>query len=355
MLRKMLSPSAKLSSFAGWKSRQLSSIAVAMAASFLILLASGCTSLRAGKHPATFASAANLVVENSTDAYRAANDLHEREEVSAGVLAVEEGKDWKFNDIAPFISPEEMKARAQTLDVLKLYAQSIADVAGGGDSTALTKAAKSAAGSMESLGSTVNTQAGGGKSGASISKEAADGVATALVALGETLAAKKANEALPGITSSMDPHIASLCDLLTKDIGFLRRQAKNDYDGLARQEWTFITLYRGKMSAVELHDEIEKLPTFHADAESTDAKLADLQTAIGKLKAAHHDLMNAANGGDREKMKDRLADLQSAGSSLGNFYNSLSSKSSGEDKSNSDTSGSDKSSSDKSTETKEKE
>jgi hypothetical protein len=321
----------------------------------VILFTSGCTAIRAGKHPATFATAANLVVQNSTDAYKASNDLHEREEVSAGALAVEEGKEWDFNDLTPFISPEEMKARTETLDVLKLYAQSIADVAAGADSTALTKAAKSAAGDMEGLGSTINTKAGGGKSGASISKEAADGVATALLAFGQSLAAKKANEALPGITTSMDPHIASLCDLLISDIGFLRRQAKLDYGSLARQEWTFITQFKTKMSPVELHNEIEKLPTFHIDEESTDAKLADLATAIGKLKAAHRDLMNAANSNDQETVKDKLADFESAGSNLGSFYNSLSAKSSSDAKSDSDTSGSDKSSSDKSTDTKKKE
>jgi hypothetical protein len=355
MQRNMSLPPAKHVSCAGWNSRRSSSICAAIVASFVILFAGGCTSLRAGKHPATFASAANLVVQNSTDAYGAANDLHEREEVSAGVLAVEEGKDWKFSEITPFISPEEMKARTQTLDVLKLYAQSIADVAAGADSTALSKAAKSAASSMEGLGSTINTEVGGGKSGASISKEAADGFATALLALGESLAAKKANEALPGITTSMDPHIASLCDLLTSDIGFLRRQAKVDYGSLARQEWTFITLYKAKMSPVELHDEIEKLPTFHDDAQSTDAKLADLETAIGKLKKAHSDLMNAANSTDKEALKDKLAGFESAGSNLGNFYQSLSSKSESSDKSSSDSSSSKSAGSDKSTDTNKKE
>jgi hypothetical protein len=139
----------------------------------------------------------------------------------------------------------------------------------------------------------------------------------------------------------MDPHIASLCDLLTSDINILRRQAKVDYGNLARQEWTFITLYKAKMSPVELHDEAEKLPTFHTDAETTDAKLADLEDAIGKLKAAHHDLMNAANGKDAETLKAKIADFETAGSNLGNFYQSLSGKSTASSKSSSSSSSSD--------------
>jgi hypothetical protein len=109
------------------------------------------------------------------------------------------------------------------------------------------------------------------------------------------------------------------------------------------------------MSPVELHDEIEKLPTFHADAESTDAKLADLANRNRQAQGGAHDLMNAANSNDQETVKDKLADFESAGSNLGNFYNSLSSKSSRRGQINSDTSGSDKSSSDKSTDTKKKE
>jgi hypothetical protein len=335
MQQKLSPPPAKHPTCAGWNCSRSFAIRAAFVASFVILFASGCTTMRAGKHPATFATAANLVVQNTTDAYKAANDLHEREEVSAGVLLVEAGKPWDFNGLKPFISPEGMKARTGTLDVLKLYAQSIADVIAGADSSALTSTAKSAASDMESVGTTINTEAGGGKSGATISKEAADGAATALLALGESLAAKKVNEALPGITTSMDPHIASLCDLLTSDINILRRQAKVDYGNLARQEWTFITLYKAKMSPVELHDEAEKLPTFHTDAETTDAKLADLEDAIGKLKAAHHDLMNAANGKDAETLKAKIADFEAAGSNLGNFYQSLSGKSTASSKSSS--------------------
>jgi hypothetical protein len=350
MRRTMSPPHSQNTTSANSTPRRPSLIFAAAIASFAILSVSGCTTLRTGKHPATFATAANLVVQNTTDAYKAANDLHEREEVSEGVLLVEAGKPWDFNDLKPFISPEGVKARTGTLDVLKLYAQSIADVAGGGDSSALTAAAKSAAGDMESVGTTINTEAGGGKSGAAISKEAADGAAAALLALGESLAAKKANDALGGITTSMDPHIADLCDLLSSDINILRRQARVDYANLARQEWTFITLYREKMSPGELHDEVEKLPTFHTDAETTDAKLADLEAAIGKLKAAHHDLMNAANGKDAETLKAKIADFETAGSNLGNFYQSLSGKSSGSDKS-----GTGKSSSATSTDTTPKE
>ena len=94
MRRAICSPTAQHPICAGCNTRRSSGICAAAFLSSVILFTSGCTAIRAGKHPATFATAANLVVQNSTDAYKASNDLHEREEVSAGALAVEEGKEW---------------------------------------------------------------------------------------------------------------------------------------------------------------------------------------------------------------------------------------------------------------------
>jgi hypothetical protein len=327
MQRKMSPRLAKHSSCAGWKPCQSSNICAAVIASSLILLASGCTTLRAGKHPATFATAANLVVQNTTDAYKAAIALHDQEQVSAGVLAVEAGETWDYNQTKPLITPEGLKTRTQILDGLKTYAQSLADVAAGVDSPALTSAAKSTAGDLEALGSTINTDAGRSKTGLTLSKEVADGAATALLALGESLAAKKVNAALPAIVTQMDPHIAALCDVLTSDIVILRRQSKKDYEDLARQQWAFITINKTKLSPLELRDEIDKLPTYRNDEQSTDDKLGALDDAIKKLKTAHHDLMNAASGKDPEALNARMADFEAAGNNLGSFYQSLSGKS----------------------------
>ncbi len=333
------SPLTRKSSYARWNAQRFSSFCAAAIASCLILLSSGCTTLRAGKHPATFATAANLVVQNATDAYKAAIDLHDREQVSAGVLKVEAGEPWDYNQIKPLITPEGLKTRTKILDGLKCYAQSLADAAVGVDSHALTSAAKSTAGDMESLGSTINTEAGGSKTGLTLSKEVADGAATALLALGNSLVAKKANAALPAITTQMDPHIIALCDVLTSDIAILRRQSKNDYEDLARQQWAFITINKGKLSPLELRDEIEKLPTYRNDEQNTDDKLGALDDAIKKLKTAHHELMDAANSKDPEALSDRIADFASAGNNLGSFYRSLSGKSTTSGDSSKDSSG----------------
>ncbi|MGO9339287.1 MAG: hypothetical protein ACLPY1_17465 [Terracidiphilus sp.] len=336
-------------------SRKALNICAAAVILSVMLLTSGCATIRAGKHPATFSNAANLVVENTTNAYKAAMDLHDRDRVAAGVIKVETGEPWDFNQIKPLITPEGLKTRTKILDGLKLYAQSLADVTAGVDSPALKSAAKSTAGDLEGLGATINSEDGASKTGLKLSKEVADGAATALLALGDSLVAKKANAALPAITTQMDPHIAALCDVLTSDIVILRRESSKDYEDLVRQQWTFITINKTKLSPLELRDEIDKLPTYRNDEQSTDDKLSALEGAIKKLKTAHHDLMDPANGKNAETLRDKMADFEEAGSNLGSFYQSLSAKSSSSDKSGSDKSGTNNSSSANSTDTDNKE
>ncbi len=268
---------------------------------------------------------------------------------------METGEPWDFNQIKPLITPEGLKTRTKILDGLKLYAQSLADVTAGVDSPALKSAAKSTAGDLEGLGATINSEDGASKTGLKLSKEVADGAATALLALGDSLVAKKANAALPAITTQMDPHIAALCDVLTSDIVILRRESSKDYEDLVRQQWTFITINKTKLSPLELRDEIDKLPTYRNDEQSTDDKLSALEGAIKKLKTAHHDLMDPANGKNAETLRDKMADFEEAGSNLGSFYQSLSAKSSSSDKSGSDKSGTNNSSSANSTDTDNKE
>jgi len=299
-------------------------LAAALAVS---LFAAGCAHLAVGKRPAAFASTATLVVDNSTSAYRAAIDLHDQEQVSAGVLAVEEGKPWDYGQLTPLISPEGLKTRVQILDALKCYAASLSSVASGVDSPALTAAAKSTASDLKTLGSDINTDAKGGKTGLALSTETANVAGTALLAIGDYLSAKKINAALPAITAQMDPQIAILSQVLTSDLDILRRQSKKDYDDLERQQWVFIQLNKAKLSPTELRDEVQKLATYRKSAETTDATLAGLQTSIGKLAIAHHELEVAAQAGNAETLSEKMAGLEAAGSKLGVFYENLDEKS----------------------------
>jgi hypothetical protein len=289
------------------------------------ILCSGCGASGIGKQPASFATAASLVVQNATDAYTAAIDLHTQEQVYAGDLKVEAGETWDYATLVPLLTPEELKARTQVLDALKTYAESLSAVTGTAPSPALVASAKSTGASLKTVSSTIQSEAGD-KKGVPVSAETANIVSTATLAFGEYLAAGKVNAELPAITAQADPQIQALCTLLTNDIGTIRKQTKKDSEDLRRQQWTFITVNRAKLSPVELRTEVEKLPAILKSEQTSDAALANLLTAIQHLATAHHALMVAAQANNPETTKQRLADLETAGTSLGSFYQGLPAK-----------------------------
>jgi hypothetical protein len=294
-----------------------------IAALTITILVSGCQTSRLDKQPAAVATAASLVVQNATDAYTAAIDLHTQEQVSASDLKVEAGEAWDYAHLVPLLTPEELKARTQVLDALKTYAESLSAVTGTTPSPALVAAAKSTGASLKTVSSAIQTEAGD-TTATWVSSATANIVSTATVAFAEYLTANKVNAELPAITAQMDPQIQTLCKLLTDDIGIIRKQTKKDSEDLRRQQWVFITVNRTKLSPVELRTEVEKLPGILKTEQTSDAALANLLSAIQHLATAHHALMLAAQANSPETTKQRLADLEAAGTSLGSFYQGLS-------------------------------
>lgn len=276
------------------------------------------------KHTAAFSSAATLVVNNSESAYKTAIDLHDQEQISAGAIKIQNGEAWNLHEMKPLITPEGLKARTDVLDALKSYAQSLSDVTSGLDSPALSAAATATGSNLKTLGDEI--KANGATSGFSLDAPTSNLVSTATLALGEYLESRKVKAAIPSITKDMDPQIETLCKLLTDDIDVVRRQSKKDYEDLLRQQWVFIQMNKEKFSPVELRSEMATLGAELKNEQSTDAMLADLHSAIGRLAMTHHALAAAAQGNNPEALKARIADLESAGADLGHYYQGLPTK-----------------------------
>jgi hypothetical protein len=299
---------------------------VAACAFGLCLIASGCSVSPIAKHVTAVSTIATQVITNSEDAYRAAIDLHDREQVSAGVLLIQEGKPWDYDQITPLLSPEALKTRVDILDALKTYTQSLAEDTGGLASPALTTAATATGTNLKTIGTTITSEPGLKSSGFSIPAETANLVSAATLAIGEYLVSKRVNAALPAITAQMDPQVEQLCKLLDDDIVILRRSSKKDYEDLSRQEWTFIQSNKDKLTPVELRDEVEKLPTYRKDEQSADALLAGLHKSLAQLALTHHALAAAAQGNNPETVTARLGELVAAGNDLKTYYKSLPTK-----------------------------
>ena len=298
----------------------------------LALTGSSLTPL--AKHTVVFSTATNLVVTNSEDAYRAAIKLHELEQAPDFVARYQSETnfnpyDWK-QPKPPLITPEGLKTRVELLDSLRVYAQSLVEVANGGDTVALNAAAKSLGGSLNGLTTAINTDMAGGKgstsTGLTMSDKVAPGVATGIKALADYLVNKKVQKSLPLILEKMDEPVRNIATLLESDVTILRRQTKDDYEQIVSHRDNFIRKNLTSLSSIEREHAIEQLPVLIAEQQRADMLLEALSKAIRDLALTHHALAAAAQHNNPVSLADRIHDLENSEAELAKFYQSLQSK-----------------------------
>ena len=293
-------------------------------AMFCVLLA-GCSLSPMARHAAAFCSASSLVIDNSEDAYRAANDLREREQLEASAYSYDSDPHWSpYRDFKPLLTPEQLGARIKVLDGLKAYAESLVDLTGKPskeDTAALQGAATGVGTNLTGLSGTVSTSFD--KALPTLSSAEAKFVSTAMVALGEYLENRKIKNSLPKVTQDMNKNVQTLCTLLKGDVTVLRRQADVDYTTLIEQQNQLLQHNKDKLDAVEKRNEVENLIRVAYQQKANDRLLAQLQDAIEKLALTHQALAAAAQGNNPEALKEKIAELSDAGKSLSSFYKSL--------------------------------
>jgi hypothetical protein len=296
-------------------------IAAALVLSFAI---EGCLSPLA-KHAAAFSSATAVVIDGSEDAYRAANRLRLDEQAAAAVYDYDKKPTWSpYQDFKPLLTPDQLNARIKVLDGLKAYADTLVDLTSSKPSQDLETAAQAAGTNLQGLNQTVATVFSTAIPNAPVMSAAqANGVSTAVLALGEYLRARTVKTSLPKVTQSMDPSITALCELLNSDIDILRRQADVDYQALIENQNQAIQHEGTTVSPYERRQEIGSLLILAAQQKANDDLLAKLQTALHTLAMTHHALAAAVQGNNPASISQQIADLEAAGKDLNNYYKSL--------------------------------
>lgn len=286
---------------------------------------SGCSLGPLAKHTAAFSVATNEVIDSSEDAYRAANRLRQQEQVAAAVYEYDKNPTWSpYTDPKPLLTPAQLNARIEVLDGLRSYAASLVEITGSQSSKDLNAAAAGVGTNLQSLSSAASTDLKNSVPNAPVMTSAeANGISTAVRALGDYLVAKRVKGSLPKVTQEMNPVIKALCELLNNDIIILRRQADVDYQTLIEKQDQFIRHPSTPLDPVEHRDEIGKLITLAAQQKANDELLVKLQVALHTLALTHQALAAAAQGNDPETIKQKIADLEAAGQSLASFYSSL--------------------------------
>jgi len=278
------------------------------------------------RHATAFSSVSSLVIGSSEDAYRAANDLREREQMEASVYSYDYAadKDLGFNpnkEFKPLFTPEQLAARISVLNGLQAYANSLVALTGkpsAADSAGLNDAAAGVGSNLQGLSTSLDTKFAGVPA---ISTTQGAIISAAMKALGEYLQNRTIKKSLPKVTGDMNDNVKTLCGLLEADVAVIKTQADSDYTSLLLTENQFVL--HNKLDAVEKRNEVEKMLRVVREQRANDRLLDALNNAVVKLRLTHAALAGAAQGNNPGSLKENIAELQAAGSDLSTFYKSL--------------------------------
>ena len=288
----------------------------------------GCSLSPLAKHATAFSQATGIVIDRSEDAYRAAIKLRHEEQIAAAVYAYDKNPTWSpYRDVEPLLTPDQLDARLTILEGLKTYAASLVELTekrSSKDATALNAAAAGVGTNLKALNQNIATDLSTAIPHVPVMSAAtANGVSTAVVALGDYLIARKVKGSLPKVTQEMNPSVLTLCELLNSDIVILRRQADVDYQLLVTDQDQFIRHQGTALNPIQHRDQVGELLDIAAQQKANDDLLAKLQKAIHTLAVAHQALAAAAQGNNSESIQQKIIELEAAGQDLGTFYQSL--------------------------------
>ena len=307
-------------SHAGW--HYIHNPAVLVLSSCLVFI--GCLSPLA-KHTVAFSAATNLVIGNSENVYQVANNLHDQVIVSDAVVAFDTNPAWDpHRPLKVLLTPEQIAVRIAVLDALKVYAQTLVELTGGKPSDSLTKASAGVGRGISGIANNAAAAFGQGSGSAAVlSPAAANGISTAVLALGEYLAASKVKSEAPSRIVTMDPTITTISRFLQADATILARQAQDDFEQEMEHENSFIRNNGSRLSPVERRNEIASMLKMVRRERLSEELFSKLRVAIERLALTHTALAAVAHKSDPATFEHNLADLVAAGTSLGNFYSSL--------------------------------
>jgi hypothetical protein len=322
---------------------------------FAPFLATGCHSSLA-KNSAALATATAPVVDQAAAAYVSANAIHNiRQDYDALVAfdAPPPAPAYNPRSIKPLLTDKDIEVRLTVLAAFQEYVKSLVAITSGTDSPELREAAKTAGENLASLGNTVipsiqaalniapavasttqttvttttgntttSTTSTSTTAAPAISSGVQNGITTAIDALGQFLINRRIEKGLPRIIAEMDPHVKTLCALLVSDVAILTDQENRDYNVIINQQTQFVMATKN-LDPGQRRDLIMKLPGIVRQQQLSSEALQHLSASIQRLEVAHDALAADAAGKTPESLKQKMGDLEAAGSGLGNFYTSL--------------------------------
>jgi hypothetical protein len=288
----------------------------------MLLAVTGCSLTPLAKQTAAFSAATNLVADHSQDAYRTANNIYFESQLFTAVRAYDTDPTWNPGKIQPLLSRDQIKARTDLLNLLKDYAQHVADIENSPNQKALNGPAAGVGSGASSLVSSIPANLTGG-SGITLSTGETNAISTATDALERFLVQRTVKKELLPVLQKMDPQVEAICRILAKDTQTLESNSANNSSNVISAQDMYIRNAGASLSLEDKRTEIRREAVMSQQAQTSKELFDALHLAIVRLALAHHALATAAQGNDPESIKARIADLEASGKELASFYNSL--------------------------------
>jgi hypothetical protein len=320
----------------------------------LSLAATGCTS-SLNKHATALSVATAPVVDQATAAYHNAETAYELGSDYNAIIEFDATQPvYNPRTVKVLLTDQQIQDRLTVLSAFQLYVKDLVAITNGTDSPALDQASRSLGGNLSALGNTlapsiqgvlgitpatesttqttVSTTAGTTTTSSTtssstpvplVSQGTQNILSTGLDALGQFLVNRTIEKDLPQKLETMDPVVEKLCNLLANDADILQGEEHRIYDRIINQQTLFLRANKDKLDPGVRNTEIMQLPKLARQQQTADENLNTLKASVLKLYLTHHAFAAAAQGNNPESLKDKLGDLEAAGSSLGKFYTSL--------------------------------
>lgn len=291
----------------------------------VLTMVSGCGLSPLGKRATAFSTAASATTLQVKNGYQVVEESYYDVQVD-NLVKNFDTEGFKTDNIKPFLTADDMKARTQLLEGLQQYATLLAAMSGNEAVAALDKQSEAVGKDLESL-----SKDSGFKSVAKNSTIEGGVAAAAVDALGRELMARKTARELPSILDEMQKPVDQICQLLEEDIGDpqtggLRNQLKNDYDQLIADQRAFIYANEKAMSPDEKRAAIATLPQLWIAEKQNDAALAQTQEALKKLATTHDALADTKKSKDAPAFESLVSQLAAQGQQLSDVYSAATKK-----------------------------
>jgi len=291
----------------------------------LLSVVSGCAMAPLSKRATAFSAAASATTIQVKNAYTVVENSYYEVQVTR-LEHTFDTQGFKTDDVQPFLTDNDMKARTQLLEGLQQYATLLASVTGNAAVTAVDKQSEAVGEKLEKLSTD------SGLTGLAKNASMAGGMAAAAVdALGRELLAPKTAKELPGILDRMQKPIGQICQLLEDDIGEpqtggLRNQLKIDYDQLIADQRAYIYANEKTMTPDEKRDDIAKLPALAVAAKRGDAALESTEEALKDLATTHDALVETKKSKHAPAFESVLSQLVAESQQLSAVYSAVEAK-----------------------------